>query len=243
MKFGLFVTTISILVSRVSLKHSNYCKNPGCTLCTTQANQRWCLTCSQGHYLSTTEKGLGACLSPIEIPNCAEPAESDPTNPARCGRCKHGWYLSPNKKHCFRFVNTNCDLPYIWEGVQLCNGCKNRYLDDDYKACSKARLSLPEGCLYGDIVSSRRCLRCKEGFGLTEDRLGCETFGVKGCLRRHLLDRGKCAVCDSEMGWFSVDAVKDESGNLFQICGRYSARLKTFLPLIFLYFAIFSPFH
>ena len=231
-KTTLTTTLLLLLLTTQSLAQvKGECTHNACLYCMTDGTKKWCSKCGNGHFLSSTKKGLGACIKPLKIENCAEPDPFTPTKEETCGRCATGYYLSEDKKKCYRYVDFKCDLPYMWDGNKLCGGCRHRYIDNDYDKCSKNR-DLPRHCLYGDIELSKACLKCKKGYIPSKDRRSCEKFAVKGCKARHPLNAEKCLVCDSDLGWFAVDA-EIEGKNVFQICAyRWAAGLRFLVVLV-----------
>jgi hypothetical protein len=149
MRFLLIFTIIAV-ITQFSLQGEGECTEGSCLFCMTDGSKKWCAKCGNGTYLSSTEPGEGKCIGKLEIENCYQPDPYDPTKPEKCGKCKNGYYLSKNKRRCFKYVDFKCDLPYMWDTNRLCGGCKYRYIDDSYQKCSGDK-DIPEHCYFGDI--------------------------------------------------------------------------------------------
>lgn len=211
------------------------CTPSHCLYCSTDGNKKWCSKCGNNSFLSSKILGKGKCIPNLLIENCSEPDPYDPTTADKCGKCKRGFYLSEDKTRCFKYIDFNCDLPYMWDGNRLCGGCKHHFIDNNYDKCSNNK-DLPAHCLYGDIERSKQCLKCKPGYILSKDRKNCEKFSISGCKSRHPDDNLKCLLCDDDLGFYAVDA--EISGkSVFQKCKQMSGLLLNssfvFLILIF----------
>ena len=234
---GKFLLLMVLTTQSIFTSKTGKCTKNACMFCMTDGSKSWCAKCGNGHYLSSLKKGEGKCLKTLAVENCYQPDPYLPTNRDKCGGCRSGFYLSENKKRCFKYIDFKCDLPYMWDSNRLCGGCKHHYLDNDYTKCSKNK-DLLDHCLYGDVESSKRCLKCKPGYIATKDRKTCIKFEVKGCKARHPANKEKCLLCDHELHYFAVEAEKDGK-NIYQVCKKeshneFGGRVKVWVVFVFL---------
>lgn len=218
-----------VLQGQVDIKaESGRCTPGSCLFCNTDGRLKWCEKCGNGKMIRSTGKGRHCSSKDMNVDNCFKSWDASFVNPDSCDTCKRGYYLE-NRKSC-RFINfPNCDFPVKEGNIFKCFGCEKMFVKDDYSGCGK-RIGLPENCFYGDRESSLSCRLCDNGYRLIskfEENLKrnvtiCQESHSTGCKLYDEAGSGGCLACDSENGFYAVDAVMAKSNKVYQICSFFS---------------------